>query len=75
MNETEKTCKMLNNRKLAMARLKVGSKVNYKGEPAKIKKLSDRGFPVIDYKGEEKKVFVEEIVNLDELIEKYGKAA
>lgn len=75
MNETEKTCKMLNNRKLAMARLKVGSKVYYKGEPTKIKKLSDRGFPVIDYKGEEKKVFVEEIVNLDELIEKYGKAA
>lgn len=73
LESTQKMARQLNNRKLAMARLKVGSKVKYNGQETKIKALSDRGYPVITVDGEEKKVMVDEIVDMNELIEKYGK--
>lgn len=74
--KTQRLCKKLNNRKREMARLKVNSPVTFKGEAAKIVSFNDRGYPVIQLKsGKKVRCFVDEIVNIDELIEKYGKSA
>lgn len=75
LENTDKLSKRINNRKMAMARLKVGSPVEYKGNKTKIEKLSARGYPIVKINGEEKRVFVDEIVNFDNLFDKYGKAA
>ena len=68
--KTDRTCKMLNNRKLAMARLKVGSIVNYNGKKGKITGFSKRGFPNVDFGGKTRTCFVEEIADIDELVKR-----
>lgn len=64
---TDRTCKMLNNRKLAMARLKIGSEVSMNGKKGKITGFSKRGFPNVDFGGKVRTCFVEEIADIDEL--------
>jgi len=74
--KTQRLCKKLNNRKKEMARLKVNSPVTFRGEKAKLLSFNDRGYPVIQLQnGEKKRCFIDEIINIDELIEKYGKSA
>ncbi len=75
LQETDRNCKKLNNRKLAMARLKVGSEVIYNGEKTTIKSISKRGYPVISTKNGDKTCFVDEIADIDALIEKFAMAA
>lgn len=70
---TQKKIKMLNNRKMAMARLKKGSEVVYQGKPTKIVSINDRGFPIIEVDGEKRKVFVDEIFDVDKLANSYNK--
>ena len=73
--KTDRMCKMLNNRKLAMARLKVGSKVTYNGHSGKITGFSRRGFPNVDFGGTVKTCFVEEIADIDALEKKLNARA
>lgn len=73
--KTDRTCKMLNNRKLAMARLKVGSKVSYNGKPGKITGFSKRGYPNVDFNGVVRTCFVEEIADIEALEKKLNAKA
>lgn len=72
---TDRTCKMLNNRKLAMARLKVGSPVKWNGRSGKITGFSRRGFPNVDFNGVTRTCFVEEIADIDALEKKLNSKA
>lgn len=65
--KTDRTAKILNNRKLAMARLKIGSPVVWNGKNGKITGFSRRGFPNVDFGGTVRTCFVEEITDIDEL--------
>ena len=73
--KTDRTCKMLNNRKLAMARLKIGSKVNFGGKQGKITGFSRRGFPNVDFGGTVRTCFVEEIADIEALERKLNARA
>ena len=73
--KTDRTCKMLNHRKLAMARLRVGSRVTYNGHSGKITGFSRRGFPNVDFGGTVKTCFVEEIADIDALEKKLNARA
>ena len=73
--KTDRICKMLNNRKLAMARLKVGSKVSYNGKPGKITGFSKRGYPNVDFNGVVRTCFVEEIADIEALEKKLNAKA
>lgn len=68
--QTDRVAKMLNSRKLAMARLKKGSTVNLAGKPGKIVDFSRRGYPIVESEGEQKTCFVEEIADIDALAKK-----
>ena len=65
--KTDRTAKILNNRKLAMARLKLGSPVTWNGRSGKITGFSRRGFPNVDFGGTVRTCFVEEIADIDAL--------
>ena len=65
--KTDRTAKILNNRKLAMARLKLGSPVTWNGRNGKITGFSRRGFPNVDFGGTVRTCFVEEIADIDAL--------
>ena len=65
--KTDRTTKILNNRKLAMARLKLGSPVTWNGRSGKITGFSRRGFPNVDFDGTVRTCFVEEIADIDAL--------
>lgn len=73
--KTDRTAKMLNNRKLSMARLRVGSKVTYNGHSGKIAGFSRRGFPNVDFGGTTRTCFVEEIADIDALEKKLNAKA
>lgn len=72
--KTDWTAKMLNNRKLAMARLKVGSSVKWNGHSGKITGFSRRGYPNVDFGGTTRTCFVEEIADIEGLEKKFKAA-
>lgn len=72
--KTDRTAKMLNNRKLAMARLKVGSPVKWNGHSGKITGFSRRGYPNVDFGGTTRTCFVEEIADIEGLEKKFKAA-